>query len=235
MLAATLAATASDGLDRRGSTRRRRGLRRRRRRRQDPPARNDRSPNSRSPHDPGSQDLDLAPARRAAAGATPEPAAQRSFDLDRVARLPRQRRPPDDRATPDGSVDPPAADSLPNGDVYDWYRRGLGLLESGNAAAAAQLLEHAAAAEPTSRSVREALARAQFDAGWYAAARDNFAWITEENPADDYAQFGLGLSAARTGDLRRAVEHLALAVAMRPDLGHYGTALRGARAALSRR
>jgi len=182
-----------------------------------------------------------------AAGEPADPAAGEPAADDPAAGRPRVDRPaeqwpglpgslpPDDRATPDGSVDPPAADSLPNGDVYDWYRRGLGLLESGNAAAAAQLLEHAAAAEPTSRSVREALARAQFDAGWYAAARDNFAWITEENPADDYAQFGLGLSAARTGDLRRAVEHLALAVAMRPDLGHYGTALRGARAALSRR
>jgi tetratricopeptide (TPR) repeat protein len=147
---------------------------------------------------------------------------------------------PSDCAT--GRAEDPASsasagddDARPDGDVYDWYRRGLGLLQSGNAAAAAQLLGHAAAAEPTSRSVREALARAQFDAGWYADARDNFARIIEENPADDYAQFGLGLSAARTGDLQRAVEHLALAVAMRPDLGHYGTALRGARAALSRR
>ncbi|SBW26321.1 hypothetical protein FDG2_4854 [Candidatus Protofrankia californiensis] len=42
------------------------------------------------------------------------------------------------------------------------------------------------------------------------------------------------MAARRTGDLRAAVEHLALAVAMRPDLGHYGQALRGVRAALNR-
>jgi tetratricopeptide (TPR) repeat protein len=122
----------------------------------------------------------------------------------------------------------------PGGEVYDWYTRGVALLDRGNANAAIQLLAHAAAAEPGSRSVREALARAQFDAGQYSAARESFAWIVENDPTDDYAQFGLGMAARRTGDLRAAVEHLALAAAMRPDLRHYGQALRGARAALNR-
>ncbi|WP_131787074.1 tetratricopeptide repeat protein [Protofrankia symbiont of Coriaria ruscifolia] len=122
----------------------------------------------------------------------------------------------------------------PGGEVYDWYTRGVALLDRGNANAAVQLLAHAVAAEPGSRSVREALARAQFDAGQYGAARESFAWIVDHDPTDDYAQFGLGMAARRTGDLRAAVEHLALAVAMRPDLGHYGQALRGVRAALNR-
>ena len=82
-------------------------------------------------------------------------------------------------------------------DTYDLYRRGLDLLGRGSAAAAAQLLERAAAAEPQSRSVLEALARAQFDAGHYAAAAGNFRRIVEASPSDDYAQFGLGLSLAR--------------------------------------
>ena len=119
----------------------------------------------------------------------------------------------------------------PRGGVYDWYRRGLDLLTQGHPAAAAQLLDRAADAEPDSRSVREALARAQFDAGRYADARDSFAKIVAANPTDDYAQFGLGLAAARVGDLGTAVGHLALAVAMRPDLPHYRSALHGARAA----
>lgn len=135
---------------------------------------------------------------------------------------------------PGGYPEPPP-DVLPQGEVYDWYQRGLDLLDSGNAAAAMQLLGHAARAEPESRSVREALARAQFDAGQYADARDSFEWIIGVNPADDYAQFGLGLAAAKVGDYRGAVEHLALAAAMRPDIAHYGVALRGARAALTRR
>lgn len=123
-------------------------------------------------------------------------------------------------------------DGAPAGESYDWYVRGLGLLESGNAAAAVQILAHAANAEPHSRAAREALARAQFDAGLYAEARQSFAWIVGADPADDYAQFGLGLAAARTGDFRTAVEHLSLAAAMRPDVAHYNMALRGARAAL---
>jgi tetratricopeptide (TPR) repeat protein len=127
-----------------------------------------------------------------------------------------------------------AADSsvgAPDGDVYDWYRRGVELLEQKHPAAAEQLLDRAAAADPDSRSIREALARAQFDAGRYAAAADNFARIVEANPSDDYAQFGLGLAAERGGDFETAVEHLALAVAMRPELGHYSRALTRARAA----
>jgi Flp pilus assembly protein TadD len=126
---------------------------------------------------------------------------------------------------------PEAAD----GDAYHLYRRGLSLLESGSAAAAVQVLERAAAAEPQSRSVLEALARAQFDAGWYADAAGNFRRIVEASPTDDYAQFGLGLALARTGDHGGAAEHLALAAAMRPNLRHYTEALRSVRATLSAR
>jgi len=115
------------------------------------------------------------------------------------------------------------------------YRRGLELLQSGSAAAAAQLLERAAVAEPQSRSLLEALARAQFDAGRYAAAAGSFRQIVEASPSDDYAQFGLGLALARTGDPGAAAEHLALAAAMRPNLRHYTDALRNVRATLSAR
>jgi len=121
------------------------------------------------------------------------------------------------------------------GDTYDLYRRGLDLLGRGSAAAAAQLLERAAAAEPQSRSVLEALARAQFDAGHYAAAAGNFRRIVEASPSDDYAQFGLGLSLARTGDPSAAAEHLALAAAMQPDRRHYTDALQSVRATLRAR
>jgi Flp pilus assembly protein TadD len=124
-----------------------------------------------------------------------------------------------------------AQQTPPSGDVYEWYRRGVRLLETRNPAAAAALLEHAAAAAPESRSVREALARAQFDSGDLDAARASFASIVADNPADDYAHFGLGLAAVRLGDYDDAAEHLALAVAMRPDNSDYASALRRARAA----
>jgi tetratricopeptide (TPR) repeat protein len=120
-------------------------------------------------------------------------------------------------------------------DTYDLYRRGLDLLGRGSAAAAAQVLERAAEAEPLSRSVLEALARAQFDTGRYSAAAGNFRRNVEASPSDDYAQFGLGLALARGGNPAAAAEHLALAAAMRPDLRHYADALRGVRATLRAR
>jgi len=123
----------------------------------------------------------------------------------------------------------------PGGDSYAWYRRGLDLLSRGSPAAAAELLERAAEAEPGARSIREALARAQFDAGRYAQAADNFRQNVEAIPSDDYAHFGLGLALARSGDPAAAPEHLALAAAMRPDLAHYTEALRGVRATLAAR
>jgi tetratricopeptide (TPR) repeat protein len=123
----------------------------------------------------------------------------------------------------------------PGGDSYAWYRRGLDLLSRGSPAAAAELLERAAAAEPGARSIREALARAQFDAGRYAQAADNFRQNVEAIPSDDYAHFGLGLALARGGDPAAAAEHLALAAAMRPELAHYTEALRGVRATLAAR
>jgi tetratricopeptide (TPR) repeat protein len=117
-------------------------------------------------------------------------------------------------------------------EVHAWYTKGMELLGKGSPAAAAQVLQRAANAEPASRSVREALARAQFDTGQYRAAADNFRAIVEASPTDDYAHFGLGLSLARAGEHAAAAEYLALAAAMRPDRKHYTDALRQVRATL---
>ncbi|RJL20704.1 tetratricopeptide repeat protein [Bailinhaonella thermotolerans] len=123
----------------------------------------------------------------------------------------------------------------PEGGVYEWYQRGLQLLKEGSPAAAAALLARAVTEEPESRSIREALARAQFDSRQYVEAAESFRCIVEANPSEDYAHFGLGMSLWRTGDMHGAAESLALAVAMRPDLKHYVNALRGVRATLRAR
>ncbi|MFI7453439.1 tetratricopeptide repeat protein [Nonomuraea sp. NPDC049714] len=123
----------------------------------------------------------------------------------------------------------------PGGDVYDWYQRGVKLLQEGSPAAAAALLERAADAEPGSRSIREALARAQFNSRQYVEAASSFRQIVDANPAEDYAYFGLGLSLWRTGDIEGAQEPLAIAVAMRPDENHYVSALKSVRATLRAR
>lgn len=123
----------------------------------------------------------------------------------------------------------------PAGEVYDWYKRGLSLLDSGNPAAAAHLLERAHLGEPHSLSIREALARALFNAGRYDRAAASFRGIIATRPDDDYARFGLGLSLSRLGHPAAAVEHLALAAAMRPQRREYVEALQQARATLRAR
>ena len=125
--------------------------------------------------------------------------------------------------------------AAPSGGVYDWYRRGLELLGSGNADAAAQLLSRAHAAEPGSGQVLEALARALFDARRYPEAQAAFTQLAEARPDDDYARFGLGLTLSRRGDFEAAVQHLSLAATMRPDRRPYAEALRHVRATLDAR
>ncbi|MEU5988828.1 tetratricopeptide repeat protein [Spirillospora sp. NPDC047418] len=146
---------------------------------------------------------------------------------------------PEDSPTGGDAGDPGDAPgeraASPEGGVYEWYTRGLELLRSGSAAAALQLLTRAAEAEPGSHSIREALARAQFGARRFGAAAASFRRIVEEEPAEDYARFGLGLSLSRLGDFEGAVEQLALATAMRPDNQDYAKALRQARATLAAR
>jgi Flp pilus assembly protein TadD len=138
------------------------------------------------------------------------------------------------RMVQDGNAHDESA-RVPGGDVYDWYQRGVKLLKEGSPAAAAALLERAAAAEPESRSILEALARAQFNSRRYAEAAASFRQIVDANPAEDYAYFGLGLSLWRTGDVEGAQEPLAIAVAMRPDERHYVSALKSVRATLRAR
>jgi Flp pilus assembly protein TadD len=136
---------------------------------------------------------------------------------------------------PNGSWDSRYGENFAGDEVHGWYTRGLELLGKGSPGAAAQLLARAANAVPHERSVREALARAQFDTGRYAEAADNFRYIVEASPSDDYAHFGLGLALARSGNHKAAAEYLALAAAMRPDRKHYTDALSQVRATLKAR
>jgi len=86
-------------------------------------------------------------------------------------------------------------------------------------------LEQARDAAPGHGSVREALGRAYYGAGRTSAAEAEFAQALEIDPSNDYAHFGLGLCLARGGQRTRAVGHLRLAVAMRPEVDTYRQAL----------
>jgi tetratricopeptide (TPR) repeat protein len=109
--------------------------------------------------------------------------------------------------------------------VYEWYQRGLTLLEAGDVHAAATVLARAAEAEPEKGSIREALARAYFRASRFNAALDEFAAALEISPANDYAHFGAGLCLGRLGRLNEAVGHLRMANVMRPGNDDYEAAL----------
>jgi Flp pilus assembly protein TadD len=123
----------------------------------------------------------------------------------------------------------------PAGEAYDWFRRGSGLLASGSPEAAAELLTWAAAQEPTAHSIREALARALFDARRFEHAAREFGVLVELAPDDDYAQFGLGMSLWRLRRFPTAADHLAMAAVMRPDRPEYRNALRQVRATIAAR
>lgn len=123
----------------------------------------------------------------------------------------------------------------PAGEAYDWYRRGTALLEQGNAAAAAELLAWAARAEPEAASIREAWARALFDARRFDDAEREFRILVDLVPDDDYARFGLGLTLWRLRQFPEAAEHLAMATVMRPDRSEYARALDQVRATIAAR
>ena len=124
---------------------------------------------------------------------------------------------------------------VPDGGPFEWIQRGQELLERGDAGAAAVLLEHAANHEPESSSICEALSRAYYDSGQYEASAAGFTRLLTLMPTSDYGQFGLGLALTRLDRFEQAIEHLAMAVAMRPDRREYVDRLRQARATLRAR
>ncbi|MEA2388730.1 MAG: protein-glutamine gamma-glutamyltransferase [Thermoleophilaceae bacterium] len=105
--------------------------------------------------------------------------------------------------------------------VYDLFKRGTELLEAGDFSAATIPLEKASRLEPDKTSIREALGRAYFRAGRYAAARDEFAAVVERSPVNDFAHFCLGRALEKTGRRAEARRHLTLAVGLRPDRADY--------------
>ena len=115
--------------------------------------------------------------------------------------------------------------------VYDLFKRGSDLLESGDFSAAAVPLEKARSFEPDKTSIREALGRAYFHAGRYADAREEFAAVVERAPVNDFAHFCLGRALEKTGQPKEARRHLRLAANLRPDRADYRAYLRRNQAA----
>ena len=106
-------------------------------------------------------------------------------------------------------------------DVYDLFKRGTRLLESGDFNAATVPLARARDLDPDKASIREALGRAYFRSAQYEQAAAEFAVIVERAPTNDYALFCLGRSLQALGRHREARKPLALAACLRPERRDY--------------
>ena len=106
-------------------------------------------------------------------------------------------------------------------DVYELFRSGTQLLESGDCHAATVPLARARDLEPGKASVREALGRALFGAQRYSEAEREFAAVVEHAPTNSYALFCLGRSLQLQGRHAEARHPLALACCLSPERADY--------------
>jgi Flp pilus assembly protein TadD len=101
-------------------------------------------------------------------------------------------------------------------ETYDLFQLGRSHLRNGMAAQATVPLEKAKRAEPTSKSIREALGIAYFRIGRWKEAEAEFRVLVELAPADDWAHYALGRALVNQGRRREAVPHIKLARSLRP-------------------
>jgi len=110
--------------------------------------------------------------------------------------------------------------------AYYHFKKGKKLAEENNFIKAIMHLEKAKQEEPQKASIREALARAYYNCGFYSPARENFQKAVEIDPTNDFAYYGLGLSLAKLGKINRAIGQLKIAVTMKPRSEEYKKALK---------
>ena len=101
-------------------------------------------------------------------------------------------------------------------DTYDLFQLGRSHLRSGRPAQATVSLEKAKRAEPTSRSIREALGIAYFRIGRWQEAEAEFRMLVELDPSDEFAHHALGRALVNQGRRKEAMPHIKLGRALRP-------------------
>jgi Flp pilus assembly protein TadD len=118
-----------------------------------------------------------------------------------------------------------ATDERVVSETYDLFQLGRSHLRNGMAAQATVPLEKAKRAEPTSKSIREALGIAYFRIGRWKEAEAEFRVLVELAPADDWAHYALGRALVNQGRRREAVPHIKLARSLRPRRSSEGDTL----------
>ncbi len=104
-------------------------------------------------------------------------------------------------------------------DTYDLFQQGRMHLRSGMPAQATVSLEKAKRAEPSSRSIREALGIAYFRLARWEEAGAEFRALVELSPDDDFAHLALARSLVKLGCRQEATPHFKLARSLRPRPG----------------
>lgn len=110
-------------------------------------------------------------------------------------------------------------------ETYDLFQLGRSHLRSGRPAQATVSLEKAKRAEPSSRSIREALGIAYFRIGRWEEAEAEFRVLVELDPSDEFAHYALGRALVNQGRRKEATPHIKLGRALRPRTPADGDAL----------
>ncbi|HUZ85193.1 MAG TPA: tetratricopeptide repeat protein [Gaiellales bacterium] len=110
-------------------------------------------------------------------------------------------------------------------DTYELYQEGRARLSRGDNAQATVPLEEAKRREPAKASIREALGLAYLRLRRYRQAAEEFEFILEAAPANDYAHYCLARCLDRMGQRRAARGHYKMAVWLRPEVPYYREAV----------
>lgn len=113
----------------------------------------------------------------------------------------------------------------PLSETYDLFQLGRSHLRNGMAAQATVPLEKAKRAEPTSRSIREALGIAYFRIRRWEEAEAEFRVLVELSPDDEFAHYALARALVNQGRREEATPHVKLARSLRPRPSTGGDAL----------
>ncbi len=95
--------------------------------------------------------------------------------------------------------------------AYEWFQRGMELMETRDFHPAAVALEQAKKLEPDKASIREALGRAYLSTRQFERAAEEFEVAVEIQPTDHYAHYCLGRAYRGMGEDDRAERHYELA------------------------
>jgi tetratricopeptide (TPR) repeat protein len=110
--------------------------------------------------------------------------------------------------------------------TYGLLQRGRELLDDGNPAQAALVLERARALEPRKGSILEVLGRAYYQSGRIEHAARRFEEALDIDPTNDYAHYCLGICYLKTRRKEEAAGHFKLAWFLRPGEMYRGKAER---------